>query len=167
MALVVLGLGNDLLGDDGIGLIAAQILEERFGPGVAVRSTAQSGLYLIEHLQGFDDAIILDSVLGDRPGRVRELALLDMQPVPVPAAHYAGLPEALALARLSGLPVPTRVRIFAVEMDAAQTIGSRPSPPVLAALPEIVGRVLRTADEWGYVRPAESPSGGSECTSTA
>lgn len=150
MALVILGLGNDLLGDDAIGLIAAEGLEGRFGPEVAVKRSAQSGLYLLEPLQGFEDAIIIDSVIGDHPGRVRELEPVEVRPVSVPSAHYAGLPEALALARASGLPMPRRVRIFAVEIDPCQTIGTSPCTAVKGALPDLVSRVARAAGEWGY-----------------
>lgn len=150
MTLVILGLGNDLLGDDGIGLLAAQALSPWESRDVAVRTSAQSGLYLLEFLQGFDDAIVMDSVLGDRPGRVRELHGSELPPVTVPSAHYVGLPEALALARASGLPMPRRLRIFGVEIDVAQRIGSGPSPVVAACLPELVDAVRRTARDWGY-----------------
>ncbi len=150
MVLVVLGLGNDLLGDDGIGLIAADRLRGRVGPDVSVRTTSQSGLYLLEHLQDFDDAIVIDSVVGDRPGSVRELHGTDVSPVRVPSAHYAGLPEALALARAAGLRVPRRLRIFGVEIDPVQRIDSDVSPAVTAALPEVEAAVLRAAQEWGY-----------------
>ncbi len=150
MSLVILGLGNDLLGDDGIGLLAAERLRALEGPDVAVRTTAQSGLYLLEYLQGFEDAIVVDSVVGERPGTVRELRGADLPEVSVPAAHYVGLPEALALARASGLCVPRRLRIFGVEIDPAQRIGSTPSPRVVAALPHIVATVVRAARELGY-----------------
>lgn len=150
MALVILGLGNDLLGDDGIGLLAASQLERRFGPDVAVRTSGLSGLYLIEPLEGFDDAIIIDAVVGDHPGRVRELGTAEIRPVSVPSAHYAGLPEALALARSSGMAVPRRLRIFAVEMDSTQIIGTAPSEAVMEALPELTSLVARAAGEWGY-----------------
>ncbi len=150
MALVILGLGNDLLGDDGIGLLAADRLRSYETPDITVRTTTQSGLYLLEHLQGYDDAIVLDSVLGDRPGTVRELQGPELQEVSVPSAHYAGLPEALALARASGLPMPRRLRIFGVEIDVAQRIGAAPSAPVVASLPRILATVLRAAAEWGY-----------------
>lgn len=153
MALVILGLGNDLIGDDAIGLLAAQALLPCEGPDVAVRTTAQSGLYLLEYLQGFDDAIVVDSVVGDHPGTVRELRGSDVPEVAVPSAHYVGLPEALALARASGLSVPARLRIFGVEIDVAQRIGSRPSPAVTACLPRLMATVLRAAREWGYPVP--------------
>lgn len=150
MTLVILGLGNDLLGDDGIGLLAAEALRECEGPDISVRTSAQSGLYLLEHLQGFDDAIVVDSIAGDRPGAVRELEGAEVAEVPVPSVHYVGLPEALALARASGLNVPRRLRIFGVEIGVAQQIGSPPSAPVMASLPHVVAEVCRAARAWGY-----------------
>lgn len=156
MALMILGLGNDLLGDDAVGLLAADRLMGRFGPAVSIERSAQSGLYLLEHLLGFDDVIIIDSVLGDEPGRVRELDVRGLSSVQVPSAHYAGLPEVLAVARHAGLRMPARLKIVAVEIAGAQTIGSPPVAEVDAAVPEVVDRVLRTAREWGYVgRPGE------------
>jgi hydrogenase maturation protease len=150
MALVILGLGNDLIGDDGVGLLAAARLEGRLGPDVAVRTSAQSGLYLLEHLQGFDDAIVIDSVLGDAPGRVRELEARHLPPTTVPSAHYAGLPEVLAVARAAGMRMPTRLKVIAVEIAGAQTIGASPGPAVLAAIPEVVSRATQVARTWGY-----------------
>ena len=157
MPLVILGLGNELLGDDGIGLLAAEALRPLEDDEIAIRTTAQSGLYLLEHLQGFDDAIVIDSVVGDRPGTVRELRESEAKPGPVPSAHYAGLPEALALARISGLPVPRRLRIFGVEIGESQSIGAAPSPEVTAALPRIVATVTEAARAWGYGPVAEQP----------
>ncbi len=158
MSLVILGLGNDLLGDDGIGLLAADAMRGLESPRVAVRSAGQAGLYLLEHLQGFEDAIVVDSVLGDHPGAIRELTGAEVSESIVPSAHYVGLPEALALARASGLPVPQRLRIFGVEIDVAQQIGSGPSEPVVACLPRLVDTVVLAAREWGYVlRPRADP----------
>lgn len=157
MALVILGLGNDLLGDDAIGLLAAGALRSMEGPGVSVDTSVQAGLYLLEPLQGFEDAIVIDSVLGEHPGTVRELRGAELHEVSVPSAHYVGLPEALAIARQSGLRVPRRLRIFGIEIGVSQEIGATPSPTVMAALPRIVATVARAAEEWGYrLHPAES-----------
>ncbi len=150
MALVILGLGNDLLGDDAIGLLAAGALHGREGPDVSVRTSVQAGLYLLEPLQGFDDAIVIDSVLGEHPGTVRELRGVDLREVSVPSAHYVGLPEALAIARQSGLNVPRRLRIFGIEIGVSQEIGATPSADVMAALPRVMATVARAAEEWGY-----------------
>jgi hydrogenase maturation protease len=157
MALVVLGLGNDLLGDDGIGILVAEALHGLEAADISVRSSAQSGLYLLEHLLGFDDAIVVDSVVGDPPGTIRELQGSDLRAVSVPSAHYAGLPEALALARASGLRVPGRLRIFGVEIGIAQSIGSPPSTEVIAAIPRVVDAVLDAARAWGYALGGPPP----------
>ena len=157
MGLVILGLGNDLLGDDGIGLLAAEALRGREGPGMSVRTSVQAGLYLLEPLQGFDDASVIDSVLGDHPGVVRELRGAELDEVSVPSAHYVGLPEALALARASGLNVPQRLRIFGVEIGVSQEIGSAPSAAVMASIPRVAESVARAAEEWGYsLRPPDA-----------
>lgn len=163
--LVILGLGNDLLGDDAVGLLAAEKLEGRFGGDVVVRRSAQSGLYLLEALQDCEDAILIDSVLGERRGRVRELDAEAVKPVPVPSAHYAGLPEVLAVARSAGLSVPRRIRILAVEIGDTQTIGAGPGTEVLAGIPEVLERAVAIARSWGYEerRQREEDS----CTSTA
>ncbi len=157
MALVILGLGNDLLGDDGIGLLAAESLRGREGPGVSIRTSVQAGLYLLESLQGFEDALVIDSVIGDHPGTIRELRGADLHEVSVPSAHYVGLPEALAIARQSGLNVPQRLRIFGIEIDVAQQIGTAPSGAVMAAVPRVAATVARAAEEWGYSLRAPGP----------
>src|SRR3990172_5471132 len=150
MALMILGLGHDLLADDRGGRRAAARREGRFGPDVSGGRSAQSGLYLLEHLIGYDDAIIIDPMLGHEPGRVRELEAGAMPSLQVPSAHYAGLPEVLAVARSAGLPMPARLKIVAVEIGGSQTIGSGPGAEVAASVPEVVSRVLDSARAWGY-----------------
>lgn len=166
MSLVILGLGNDLLGDDGVGLLTVDRLEGRFGPDVALRRSEQSGLYLLESLLGYDDAILIDTVPGDRPGRVRELEEREIEPLRVPSAHYAGLPEVLAVARLAGLAMPRRLRIFAVEIEASQMIGTGPREVVMAAVPTLVDRTVAAARAWGYEARGTEPEAQGACTST-
>jgi hydrogenase maturation protease len=150
MSLLVLCLGNDLLGDDGVALEAAGLIEEALDEEVMVRTSAASGLYLIELLEGFEDLIVVDTYPGPRPGRVRELGVEEIKPVSVPSAHFAGLPEALEVAKRAGLRAPHRVRIFGVEIAEAQTVGSPPTAVVRRAIPMLVRMVTRAAREWGY-----------------
>jgi len=151
VSLLILGLGNDLLGDDGIGLLAAQALEHSGGGSVTVTGSALSGLYLLDLIEGYDDLIVVDSVLGDHPGRVRRLSLEAFGPGVAPSAHYAGLADALAGARHAGMRVPSRVVVVGVEIGEGQTLGSAVSPQVLRGLPEVVRHVRRIARSWGHV----------------
>ena len=68
------------------------------------------------------------------------------------------------MARSAGLRTPTRVKILAVEIGGTQTIGTGPSPAVLAAIPELLERVASTTKAWGYAGEAEEVRA---CTSTA
>jgi len=150
MSLVVLGVGNDLLGDDAIGLLAAAELERKLPKTIDVKRSRSAGLYLIDDLLDYDDAIVIDSIVGENPGKVREMRIHEMHPAIVPSPHYLGLPEALAMAESSGLKVPKRLRILAIEMGRTQRIGAEPSPKVLTAIPEVVHLVRKIATEWGY-----------------
>lgn len=150
MTLLILGLGNDLLGDDGIGLMAAEDLENRRAESVTVTKSALSGLYLIDLVEGFDDLIILDSVLGEPAGKVVQLEIADIGPRIVPSAHHAGLPEALEIAKRAGMKMPSRVAVLAVQIRDSQVLGTAVSPAVRSGLPDLVRRVEELSRLWGY-----------------
>ena len=61
--ILVLALGNDLLGDDGVGLAAARKLKEHFGESVDIVETSEAGLALMEWLSGYEHALVLAAVV--------------------------------------------------------------------------------------------------------
>lgn len=144
MRTLVLGLGNDLLGDDAVGLVAVRALAGEFPPGgdVEVVETGVAGLALLEHFLGFDRALVIDSICTGRhvPGTVRELSPADLDAVVAPSPHFAGLPELFALAKGLELPFPADVRILAMETADPYTIGGEMCPAVRGALPGLLER---------------------------
>lgn len=145
---LVLALGNDLLGDDGAGLFAARLLREEFQEGVEVVESGEAGLALVEMLEGYERALLLDAVVTGRcpPGAVLEFSPQDFQRVVAPSPHYAGLPEAIALAGRLGVTFPKEIRILALEVENPYAFREGLSPPVQEALPALVeraGQVLR------------------------
>ncbi len=150
MSLLVLGLGNDLLGDDGIGLLAADAVENAAGTGVTVLKSALSGLYLVDLVEGYDDLLIVDSVIGEPPGEVVHLKKEEMGARRVPSAHYAGLAEALEIAREAGMKVPERVEIVAMRIRNSQILGTAVSREVRLGLPRLIEEVITIAKRWGY-----------------
>ena len=149
MKLLVLGLGNDLLADDGIGPLAIEMLEPRLAGRADAVASALHGLALLDVLAGYDAAVIVDAVCtGRRPvGEVHEIDPATLPPVQAPSPHFAGLPELLELARRLELRFPERLRIVAVEVADPYTIGGAMTPAVRAALPELVARVERAVAE--------------------
>ena len=140
---IVLCLGNDLLTDDGIGMLAAERLEHELPDTVKVVATAQSGLALLDHLIGYDRAIIVDAIhTGHRPaGMILRLSPDDLKFAYAPSPHYAGLPEMFAIADRLAITFPSRIDVLAVEVTDTETIGGTVSKQVMASLDSLVEEV--------------------------
>lgn len=143
---VVVGMGNPVLGDDGVGLrIAAGVSERLAGRSdVAVKQLCAGGLRLVEAIAGYDRAIVIDAIVsGRRPGVIRELGPADLPATrTVHSSHEGSLPAALAVGRMAGLGVPDEILICAVEAADVETFGEALTPAVERAVPRAIGRVL-------------------------
>ena len=145
MKTLLLGLGNDLLTDDAVGLHVAAALRERFAgrEGLTVLSSSEMGLSLLDLVAGFDVVMVVDAVQTGQspPGFVHELDDASLPSVPAISPHFLGIGEALALGRKLGVPVPRQALIFAIEVQDPFTVGTRLTPALAAALPRIVERI--------------------------
>ena len=149
MKTLILGLGNDILADDAVGVLAARALKDELGDAAVVSETAEHGMALLDHLIGYERVILLDAIqTGEHPpGTVIELDPSELSAVYAPSPHYAGLPELLAVARQLELDFPQRFRIFAVEIVDPRTIGGEMTPAVRDAVPELCWRVRQALQE--------------------
>jgi hydrogenase maturation protease len=140
---LVLGLGNELAGDDAVGLLVAREVRHITDADIEVVESSASGLALIEIFAGYERAIVVDSILTghDPPGTIREMGMDEVGRVVAPSVHQAGLPELAAVAERLGLTFPTCTRVFAVEVVDPFTLGAPLSAPVAAAIPELTHRV--------------------------
>jgi hydrogenase maturation protease len=147
MKTLVLGLGNELLSDDGVGIAAARSVRSGLAGrrDVDVVESSLAGVALLDLFLGYDRAIVIDAIRTRRaaPGSVFELSPADLDPVAAPSPHFTGLPEMLAVARQLRLAFPADVRILAVEVEDAATIGGGMSEPVREAVPRVTARVER------------------------
>ncbi|MGE5568631.1 MAG: hydrogenase maturation protease [Rhodospirillales bacterium] len=142
----VLGLGNELLADDAVGILAAREVAARCTSGeVEVIASSESGLYLLEYVTDVARLIVIDSVQTGRaaPGTIHVVREENVLAAPGSTPHGTGLFDTLALARKLGLNVPEEVVILAVETADCLTIGGEMHAGVAAAIPEIVERVIR------------------------
>jgi hydrogenase maturation protease len=127
MRVLVLGLGNDLMSDDGIGILAARKLERELGNRVDVITSSLHGIALLDLFIGYDRAIVIDAIKTGRyaPGTIIEMDSNDLRPVACPSPHYTGLPEMLEIAGELQLAFPQAIRIFAVEVADPYTLGGK------------------------------------------
>jgi hydrogenase maturation protease len=139
---LLLALGNDILGDDGAGLAAARLLRAEFEGEVDVVESGESGLALVEMLEGYERALLLDAIVTGQhpPGAVLEFSPDDFRKIVAPSPHYAGIPEVLDLASRLGLTFPEELRVLAMEVESLHLIREGLSPTVAGALPAFVDR---------------------------
>ncbi len=138
---LVLGLGNPLLRDDGVGLRLLEGLQAHAAPwGGRVESVdgGTQGLALLGRMAGRRALVLLDAVaLGAAPGTVHRLdraTALQLAAVPGSTAHEGGAGALLAACDLIG-DLPARVAVVGIEpAEVATGIGL--SPPVRAGVPE-------------------------------
>lgn len=141
---VILGLGNLLLTDEGIGVHVAHLLQRsELPPHVEVIDGGTGGFELTEHVRGKSKVIIVDCVkLDAAPGSVVRLTLADLsleQPSRL-SVHDGGVRELLL--RIGSLSPAPEVAIIGVVPAITDQLGVSLSAAVASALPRIVSAVL-------------------------
>ena len=143
--LLVLGLGNDILCDDAIGLHVVRELRRRLAAStnIEVMETAEMGLSLLDFIVGYEALVLVDAVQTGQapPGFLHELDGSDLKALPGGSPHFLGVGEMLALGRKLGLKMPDQVRIFAIEVADPFTVSTQMTPTLEQALPGLVAHV--------------------------
>lgn len=156
----LIGLGNPILTDDGVGVRVAESVRAALPAGAAVDVSEVSvgGLSLMEAMVGYDRVILVDALLqpGIVPGVITRLTLDDLEAISATqhsaSPHDANLVTALSAGRRLGLSLPEDIVVFGVGVANVVDFGDTPTPLVAAAIPRAVRMVL---DELGYVRLEE------------
>ncbi|MCB2155770.1 hydrogenase maturation protease [bacterium] len=118
MGVLVIGVGNELRRDDGVGIAIARRISAEQLPGVIVRECTGEGAGLINAWTGHDAVIVCDAIKsGSAPGTVHRLDASKRE-IPSGLFHYSthefGLAEAVELSRAMD-ELPGRFLIFGVE----------------------------------------------------
>lgn len=147
----MLALGNDILGDDGIGFHAARLLRNEFTEDVEVVESSEMGLALLDYLENRERALILDAVATGKcaPGTVLCWDREDFRRCVSPAQHAAGLPHILELAERLKMNFPRELRVVCVEVGDPTVFRETLTPEAGAALPAFVAEARRILVEWG------------------
>jgi hydrogenase maturation protease len=154
VSLLVLGLGNLLLEDDGIGSAAVALLEERYSvpEGVRVLDGGTLGLSLLPYLENADAVILVDAIKADAaPGTLVRLDGSDVRPAVETrlSPHQIGVADLLDGARWLNR-YPARVILLGVVPESmALAVGL--SPRVAPALATLVDRIVEEALALGFV----------------
>ena len=150
---ILVGLGNPILTDDGVGVKVAYEVEARLGENcpenLTITEASVGGLRLMELLVGYDRAIIVDAIKtknGHPTGSIYTLSLADLQAISPTqhstSPHDSSLATALDAGIALGMKLPQDITIFAVEVENILDFSEHPTPAVAAAIPKVTEMVL-------------------------
>jgi hydrogenase maturation protease len=151
---LVLGLGNVLMGDDAFGPTAVVALQAGFdfAPGVTVLDGGTPGLNLVPLMLDYDALIVIDTVKAKgHPGEIRRYSKADLSPAarsPRQGPHEPGLDEVLTALDLAGRG-PSEVLLIGVIPDSVAT-GTGMSAPLRATVPAVVHQVQAELGRLGH-----------------
>lgn len=152
-ALAVLGVGNALCGDDGVGIHALHYLDEHaLAPEAALIDGGTIGFQLLHRIEDAGGIVVIDAARLDRPpGSFVVLAGDEMDRFLADTArgssvHEISLLDLLTVARLHDT-LPARRALIAVQ-PADTGWNASPSPPVHSALPAIAAAVQELLEDW-------------------
>ena len=164
MKTIVIGLGNPILGDDGIGWnVAEEVKKQLTSPSTSLRSTAGGllrgeedkvdvdflslgGISLMENLVGYERAILIDAVASDEEiGSVIVSKLSEMpdySALHTTSAHDTSLQNALKLGKAMGADLPQDVIVVGIATSRVYDFSEALSPPVAEAIPKATQIVI-------------------------
>jgi hydrogenase maturation protease len=153
-AILVVGLGNPILGDDSVGWVVAEQVRGRVdAAAIDVECLAVGGLRLMEFMIGYDQAIVIDA-LTSRTQPVGQVTAFPLEGMPdltaghTTSAHDTSLQSALDMGRKMGLDLPGEVMVVGIEAQQVFDFSEELTEPVTAAVPEAVERVVELIDTY-------------------
>ncbi len=148
--IVVLGLGNELFTDEGVGVQAAMAIAAMELDGVDVLDGGTLGLALFPEIEGRDALLVLDAVVAEAaaPGTIIDLGADELrQPRRLLlSAHQVGITEVLAAADLAG-SAPSRLAAIGMVPFSLET-GYGLSDGARDRLPVMIAAACRVLAEW-------------------
>ena len=147
MKTLILGLGNPILSDDGVGLLVARVLQSRLKQQeITVMEASIAGLDFLELLAGYDRVIIIDAIQTSQ-GKAGQIYRFG--PDALDATRHASTPHdinfatALELGKRLGLVLPQQITIFAIEVEDVSSFSEQCTPEVGRAIPVCVEMVSK------------------------
>jgi len=152
MKTVILGVGNILQKDEGLGVRAVEIIKDRFdlGDDVRIIDGGTMGLDLLPFIEGNDKILIVDAVnTGGKPGTI---VRLEGDEVPrflstKLSVHQIGLPDMLSAAMLMGI-MPEEVCLIGIQPETIGS-GTELSESIKHKMEDIITAVVETLEKWG------------------
>ncbi len=149
--LVVLGVGNSIRMDDGAGIRAVEQLEkdeDLIQLGISFQYLNTGGLDILDAIDGFDHAIIVDAASmahqGLKPGEIfylENLNEIDVKDSGGISSHGVGVLPVLKYAKMGGYEVPNPIEVYGVQIKEIGFIGEELTPEVTKGVEKLVPKL--------------------------
>ncbi|MDP3849845.1 MAG: hydrogenase maturation protease [Luteolibacter sp.] len=143
---LILGVGNLLMGDEGVGVHVLRLLEKGVTPvGVRMLDGGTGGINLLREFEGVRDIVLIDATRDGNPaGTVSFLQPSDACELPRGlGAHDFGLKDLFAVSALLG-ELPS-IHLYTISVEEIRPMCMELSPAVAAAVPDVAGAVRSLA----------------------
>ncbi len=147
MRTLVLGIGNPILGDDGIGFhIAQELAKEIKDENIDVKDTSVNGLNLLELIVGYDKLIVIDAIMTEeaKAGEIYRLKPSSSETAwSTISLHHLNLATTIEIGeRLFPKEMPGEVIIFAIGAQEVTEVTGEMTARVKEAIPRVINLVL-------------------------
>jgi len=140
---LILGVGNLLLSDDGVGVhVIKQLRKEDVNADLV--DVGMGGFDILDRILGYRKVIIIDAIItGREPGTIHRLKPKDLSNFPALShTHSIDLPTSLKLGQqLMGDEMPDEITIYAIEAEDITTFNEECTPKVKAAIPKAIKQI--------------------------
>ena len=156
MKTLVIGLGNPILGDDGVGWRIAEEVKNQLAldSPVDVDCLSLGGISLMERLIGYDRAILIDAFALDEPiGSILVLKLSDLpnySAFHTTSTHDTSLQNAIELGKSMGAQLPDDVTVAEIATRHVCDFSEMLSAPVADAVPQAAQIILNLIKQFAY-----------------
>jgi hydrogenase maturation protease len=157
---IVIGLGNILLKDEGIGVHAVNALRERyiFSPEVEIVDGGTLGLDLLHFFEGRERVVIVDAV--DFKKDAGYIGSIDDDDIPSTlfaklSVHHIGLSDVLFAAKLMGFK-PSKMRLIGIQPQSLE-VGLELSDCISGKIQQFIDAIIETLKEWNVACVLQSP----------
>jgi hydrogenase maturation protease len=140
--ILILGIGNYLMGDEGIGVqVANKMIHEQLPKGVDVLDGGTGGFHLLEYFEQYPNVILIDATLDENPpGTIRLIKPKFAKDFPqAMSTHDIGLKDMVSALQLLG--TMPNINLFVVSIESIQQQGIELTPNIEAVTPLIIDQV--------------------------
>ena len=144
MKTLILGLGNTILTDDGVGIRIARKIKEKC-KNVDVSEASAAGFRVIDEIIGYDKLILIDSIKTGKtkPGTLHKFSFEEFKKTLHHAQpHDISLFEAFEIIKKHGDKLPSQIEIYAVEVQDTSTFSEKCTKAVEKSIPSITKKII-------------------------